>query len=108
MRIMKHGGRMPRLGEHVMFSGLHCLVIAADDEIGSVTLQPLEDLPEEAAAAISAAIAEQNKEPYRWWECSPHCGRLPPGSLYDADGNLRSIEDVLNEITELCRKEGAK
>ena len=104
---LERGDRMPWLGEHVTFGGLRCLVIAIDNETGSVTLQPLEDLPEAATAALRAAIAEQNKEVNRWWKRSPCCGTLPAGSLYDKDGNLRSVENVLNEIIEICGREGA-
>ena len=104
---LERGDRMPQLGEHVMFGGLRCLVTEADDETGSVTLQPLEDLPEKATAAIRAVIAAQNRESNHWWKQSPRIVPHPAGSLYDADGNLRSIPDVLSEIIEICGREGA-
>lgn len=104
MRDLERDRRMPRLGEHVMLGGLPCLVIEADAENGSITLQPLEDLPEEANNAFREVVRAQNG----WWLRSPRFSPQLKGSLYDGDGNLRPITDVLNEMARACGWEGTK
>ena len=104
-RELERGDRMPQLGEHVMFGGLRCLVTEADDETGSVTLLPLEDLPEWVNAALWETTQKMNLEKNRkGWRHSPQCGGLPQGSLYDKNGNPRPLPDVLDEIVKAEQK----
>ena len=70
----------------------------------SETANNLKEALEKAFAGPSG-ISNHKGNAQSWWLRSLRLDPLPAGSLYDGDGNLRPIEDVLDDLARLKQKD---